>query len=104
MSATTASRSREARWALPRGSRIMPAPGAVACAQGDGLVLLDVRGGRRIALDGFGRRVWQGLADGPSLAGLLARVRDDDAPVERLAEDVARLLARWSAGDLIIWR
>jgi hypothetical protein len=104
MPAPMATRSPKARWTLPRGSRIMPAPGAVTCSRGDGLVLLDMREGRRIELDGFGRRVWQALADGPSLATLLARVRDDDAPAERLAEDVARLLARWSAGDLIIWR
>ena len=60
--------------------------------------------GRRITLDAFGRRVWLALTDGPSLAELLVRLRDDDTPTERLAEDVTRLLARWSAGALIIWR
>jgi hypothetical protein len=104
MPAPTAAPPRKARSTLPRGSRILPAPGAVTCSQDDGLVLLDMTEGRRMTLDGFGRRVWQALADGPSLGALLVRVRDDDAPAERLAEDVARLLARWSAGDLIIWR
>jgi hypothetical protein len=82
----------------------MPAPGVVACSQGDGLVLLNVTEGHRITLDGFGRRVWQALVDGPTLGALYARVRDDGAPAELLVEDVARLLARWSAGDLITWR
>jgi hypothetical protein len=104
MTSAVGARSREARRAVPRGSRIMPAPGAVACWQGDGLVLLNVSEGQRIVLDGFGRRVWQALVDGPSLAALVVRVRDDGARAELLAEDVARLLARWSAGDLITWR
>lgn len=103
MPASMTARPSAARWALPRGSRIVPAPRAVACPQGEALVLLDVAGGRRVTLDEFGRRVWQALADGPSLTTLLARVRDDDASVERLAEDVTRLLARWSAGALIVW-
>jgi hypothetical protein len=82
----------------------MPAPDVVACPDGDGLVLLDMGAGRRITLDGFGRRVWLGLVDHPSLGALVARLRDEDTPAERLAEDVTRLLARWGARDLIIWR
>jgi hypothetical protein len=89
--------------ALPRGSRLTQATGVVACPQGDGVMLLDMGAGRRLTLDEFGGRVWRALADGPSLAALLARLRDDDVPADRLAEDVTRLLARWGARDLIIW-
>jgi hypothetical protein len=90
--------------ALPRGSRLTQAPGVVTCPQSDDVLLLDMGAGRRVTLDGFGGRVWRALADGPSLAALLARLRDDDMPAARLAEDVTRLLARWSARDLILWR
>lgn len=104
MPARAVARSSGARATLPRGSRIMPAPGAVPCVRDDGLVLLHMPEGRRVTLDAFGRRIWQALATGPSLAALVALVRDDDTPAERLAEDVTGLLARWSARDLIIWR
>jgi hypothetical protein len=89
---------------LPRGSRLAQATGVVTCPRHDGATLLDMGAGRRLTLDEFGGRVWRALADGPSLAALLTRLRDDDVPADRLAEDVTRLLARWSARDLIIWR
>ena len=89
---------------LPRGSRIDQSGGVVACPRDGGLLLIDVGAGRRIALDPFGQRVWTALTDRPTLALLLARLRDDDTPVERLAEDVTRLLARWRAWGVITWR
>lgn len=89
---------------LARGGRIEQSSRVVACPRDDGLLLIDAGAGRRIALDPFGHRVWTALADRPTLALLLTRLRDDDTPAERLAEDVAQLLARWRAWRVIMWR
>ena len=53
---------------LPRGSRIDQSSGVVACAREDGLLLIDMGAGRRIALDPFGQRVWMALTERPTLA------------------------------------
>ena len=89
---------------LPRGSRIDQSSAVVTCPRDDELSLIDMGAGRRITLDPFGQRVWAALTERPTLALLLARLRDDDTTAERLAEDVTRLLARWRAWGVIIWR
>jgi hypothetical protein len=87
-----------------RGGRIaqsgLVAP--IACA--DGIVLVDVSGGRRITLDAFGSRVWELLAGEPTLPVLVEGLRDDGTRAERLADDVVRLLARWREMGVITWR
>ena len=89
---------------LPRGSVVAHSPAVVACPRGDGMLLLDMDGGARMVIDQFGRRVWSALAERPTLAVLLTQLRVDDASVQRLAEDVTRLLARWRARGVISWR
>jgi len=87
----------------PPGSRIAASPAVVDCPRPGGALLLDVGQGRRITLDFFGSRLWSELQQEPTLATLLTVLRDDGASTERLAEDVARLLARWRAGGVITW-
>lgn len=82
----------------------MPSGAVVSCQRDDGTLLLDMAAGTRITLDQFGGRVWSTLADHPTLASLLARLCTDGVPMQRLAEDVTRLLARWRAGGVIEWR
>jgi hypothetical protein len=86
-----------------RRARVARSSTVVWCAHADGLVRIDVRGGRRLTLDGFGRRVWTALGRQPTLAQLIVDLRADGGSVERLAEDVTRLLARWRADGVIRW-
>jgi hypothetical protein len=69
----------------------------------DGHVIIDIAGGRRLTLDQLGHRVWAALGDRPTLAALIAGLREDGGSAERLAEDVTRLLARWRAIGVISW-
>lgn len=87
----------------PRGSRIAQSGGVLSCPRTDGTTLVEVDGGRPLPLDPFGSRVWMWLADQPTLPALIVHLRDDGASVERLAEDVTRLLARWRAMGVITW-
>jgi hypothetical protein len=87
-----------------RGDRIALSNAVVSCPRADGSVLIDVRGGRRLTLDQFGCRVWTALARQPTLAQLIAGLHEDGGSVERLAEDITRLLARWRAIGVITWR
>jgi hypothetical protein len=89
---------------LPRASVVVPASSVVACPRPGGVVLIDMAGGKRIVLDQFGSRVWSALAEQPTLAALLTRLRVDGTLAQRLAEDVTQLLARWRAGGVISWR
>jgi hypothetical protein len=89
---------------LPRASVLVRARSVVACPRSDGALLLDMAGGTRIVLDQFGSRVWSALAEQPTLAALLTRLCVDGISVQRLAEDVTQLLARWRAGGVISWR
>jgi hypothetical protein len=69
----------------------------------DGNVIIGVAGGRRLTLDQLGLRVWTALGARPTLAALIAGLREDGGSAERLAEDVTRLLARWRAIGVISW-
>lgn len=93
-----------ARARLPRSSVLVRSRAVVSCPRDDGTLLLDMNEGGRMVLDQFGSRVWTALAERPTLAALLTRLRGDDTSVQRLAEDVTRLLARWRAKGLISWR
>jgi hypothetical protein len=88
-----------------RGDRIAQSDAVVSCPRpsADGSVLIDVGRGRRLALDEFGCRVWTALGRQPTLAQLIAGLHEDGGSVERLAEDITRLLARWRAGGVITW-
>jgi hypothetical protein len=86
------------------GSRIAQAGHVASSALADGAVLIDVRAGRRTRLDHFGSRLWRALASQPTLPALVASLREDGTSAERLAEDVTRLLARWSTQGLVEWR
>jgi hypothetical protein len=88
----------------PSGDRIAQAEHVASSASGDGAVLVDMRTGRRTRLDHFGSRVWRVLSSQPTLASLVAALRDDGTGAERLAEDVTRLLARWLTQGLVEWR
>lgn len=93
--------------APPRGSRIVQSASTVPVARRDEIVLVDMRGGRRITLDRFGRRVWAQLADRPTLPLLVEQLRDggdggDHA--DQLTERVTGLLAYWSERGVIVWR
>lgn len=86
------------------GSRIAQTGRVASSPCGDGTVLVDMRTGRRTRLDHFGHRLWQALSSRPVLPALVASLRDEGTSVERLAEDVTRLLARWQMQGLIEWR
>jgi hypothetical protein len=90
--------------AQPRGSRIAQSGTVAPIVRADGIILIDVSGGRRISLDAFGSRVWALLADLPTLPVLVERLREDGTRSEQLAEDVACLLARWGERGVIVWR
>ena len=87
----------------PLGSRIVRSA-TVVCSRTDRTVLVDLGTGWRTTLDDFGSWVWMQLDEQPTLAVLVMRLRDDGMLAERLAEDVARLLARWRATRMITWR
>lgn len=86
------------------GSRIAPAGHVASAANTTGTVLLDMRTGRRTELDHFGSRVWHILSSQPSMPSLVVSLRDEGMSAERLAEDVARLVARWQTHGMIEWR
>jgi hypothetical protein len=86
------------------GSRIAQAGHVASSASADGGVLVDPRSGRRTRLDHFGSRVWQSLSPQPTLPSLVTSLRDEGLSVERLVEDVTRLLARWRLQGLVEWR
>jgi hypothetical protein len=91
--------------AQPRGSRIVQSGRVAPVARADGsIVLVDVGSGRRITLDSFGSRVWELLADRPTLPLLVERLRDAGTRAERLAEDLVLLLARWREMGVITWQ
>ena len=85
------------------GSRVAQAGHVAASALADGAVLVDGHTGRRTRVDHFGRRLWEALSCQPTLPSLMESLRDDATPVERLAEDVTRLLARWQRQALVHW-
>lgn len=86
------------------GSRIAQAGHVAFSPITDGAVLVDPHAGRRTRLDHFGSRLWRTLASQPTLPAVVTALRDDGTSAERLAEDVSRLLARWSAQGLVEWR
>ena len=88
----------------PAGSRIVPAPHAVAAVTGGVTLLIDMEGGQRLTLTEFGGRLWGALADHPTLPALIERLRDDESRSEQLAEDVVRALAEWRARGLLRWQ
>jgi hypothetical protein len=71
---------------------------------GGRVVLVDMRAGRRVALDRFGHQVWVLLGARPTLPTLVERLRGDNAGTARLARDVARLLDWWLAEGMVAWR
>jgi hypothetical protein len=77
--------------------------GAVrASISGDGLVLLDVRGGVVLASNSIGARIWQLLEsrlDGDEIASRLAR--DYDVSIERAQHDVDAFLTALEARGLV---
>jgi hypothetical protein len=85
--------------------RLSQSPHALATAQGDELVLFDVRGGRYWTLNAVGSSVWALLAGGASPAEIVAGIRREygipagaaEDPVER---DVLRLLGELRAAGL----
>jgi hypothetical protein len=88
----------------PHGSRIAQSHLVVPIVHAGRTILIDMNGGHRIALDAFGNRVWQSLADQPTLPVLIERLRDEGTRAERIAEDVVRLLAKWREESVIAWR
>lgn len=88
----------------PRGVRLVPSSAVITVEHGGRVVLVDMRAGRRVTLDDFGRQVWALVAARPTLPALVERLRGDDAGTARLARDVARLLDSWLAEGMVAWR
>jgi hypothetical protein len=100
----TIRRATRASPAHPHGSRIARSSAITAFARTGGLVLVDTRRGFQTALDEFGSRVWQLLADEPTLPALVEGLHDDHTRADRLAESVVLLLVRWRDGHMIAWQ
>jgi phage baseplate assembly protein W len=67
-------------------------------------VLINLNSGQRVTLDPMGSRVWELLADHPTLPALLERLRGSVTPADGYTEDVVRLLTRWQSAGLIEWK
>ena len=85
------------------GSRIVQARHVASSSTIEGAVLVDTRTAHRTRVDHFGSRLWKALSCQPTLPSLVASLRDEGTRAERLAEDVARLLARWQRQELVRW-
>lgn len=69
------------------------------------VVLLDVRRGRRLALNSISAGIWGVLATEPTLAALIETLWSRyDVRADVLAHDVAVTLAAWLDAGLIVWR
>ncbi|MBN8262825.1 MAG: PqqD family protein [Xanthomonadales bacterium] len=65
-------------------------------------VLLDLASERYFGLDPVGTRIWQLLADAPSLAQVHAALCDEfDATPERIGEDLLALVGQLSEAGLV---
>ena len=69
----------------------------------DGVVLLDLRSGKYLALNGIGSILWEVLATGASRGMVLERLaeRFPDVPVDRLDRDAEALLSQLQARGLL---
>lgn len=90
--------------AHPKGSRIARSPVTTPATRAGQIVLVDANGIDRITLDVLGRRVWQRLADEPTLPALIESLRDERIRIDLIAEEVVRLLVRWREANVIAWR
>lgn len=87
--------------------RLRQSSPVLATAQGDELVLLDLKRERYFTLNDVGSRVWALLGSGSTrdeIASVIAReydVRSDDAG-NLVAADVGRLLAELHAAGLVV--
>jgi hypothetical protein len=87
--------------------RLRQSRDVLATAQGDELVLLDLKGERYYTLNDVGSRAWTLLADGATRAAIVDVIRreydvragDDGDPVEG---DVARLIGELYAAGLVM--
>ena len=69
---------------------------------GDEAVLLDLAGERYFGLDPIGTRIWQLLADAPSLQQVHATLCGEfDAPAERIQADLLALVQELAVAGLV---
>lgn len=74
-----------------------------ASISGDGLVLLDVRGGLVLSSNVVGARIWQLLEQRHPRADIARRLADEYAiPLDRAERDVAGFVAALVARGLVI--
>lgn len=65
-------------------------------------VLLSARSGQYYGLNELGARIWQGLASGNSMAGLLSGITSEyEVGQDRLIDDVARFLDSLEQAGLV---
>jgi|SRR5690242_19907631 hypothetical protein len=85
--------------------RLVRDPQAVLVERARDVVLLDVRHGRRVALNSVAASLWVVLATEPTLAALVETVWTRyDVRADILVRDVAVTLATWLDDGLIAWR
>jgi len=91
----------------PRGGRrIVRASNVATVVQADRVLVVDVfDAGRYVALNVVAGMVWSLIADGPTLAVVLERMRREYGDEDRggLTEDVAAALNDLEARGLITW-
>jgi hypothetical protein len=84
-------------------ARVRPAADVLFRDLGGEAVLLDVASGSYFGLNEVGARVWQLVAAGGTLAGIVAALAAEyDVPGERLQADVLALVEDLAANRLVI--
>lgn len=87
--------------------RLRQSPHVLSAAQGSELVLFDLEGERYYTLNEVGSRAWAVLAGGATGASIVEAIRGEYAlppgvDEERVAGDVARLLADLHTAGLVV--
>ncbi len=78
-------------------SRLTAPPQIMSRVVGDEIVLLDIAKGTYFGLDGVGKRIWENVADGQSLAQTAAAIAAEfDVEAEQAQTDVVEF-----ASDLV---
>ena len=83
-------------------ARVRPSTEVLAQEVGGEAVLLDLAGERYFGLDPIGTRIWQLLADAPSLQQVHATLCGEfDAPAERIQADLLALVQELAVAGLV---